>query len=170
MFSAFNFRALLDFFQGFILLYARASRHTFSVHPRLYSDRVASRDFRENLSTYEEEQRDLKQDQTQSNKWSDEESLAARMARTRQIITVAGNNRPELLSLLQSESVVKLLAEKCPSIRTWGNQSARQIIQQSAFLEQMVDQCASRLRPHEVTGLLDMIQVLRPDLQDVPAS
>ncbi|KJA25610.1 hypothetical protein HYPSUDRAFT_53115 [Hypholoma sublateritium FD-334 SS-4] len=161
MFSAVNFRALLDFFQGFISLYARISLHDFPTNPPRYADGVASREFRENLDDYEGDQREAKKEQTQSDAWSAEESLAARIARTRQIITIAGNNRPELLSLLQSESVLRLLAEKRSSIRQWGNASAHQIVQQSAVLEQMVNKCASRLRPHEV---------LRPDLDNQSAS
>ncbi|KJA12596.1 hypothetical protein HYPSUDRAFT_60344 [Hypholoma sublateritium FD-334 SS-4] len=163
MFSSVNFRALLDLFQGLIALFAgigpprpRPIQHLFP-----HSDGVASRDFRKELDAYEAVQKTAKEQRTGSSSWSQQEALEARMERTRQVIAMT--NRQDITVFLQSDSAIQLLAEKHSFIRTWGNQSAHRVVEQGAILEDMVNQCAEYLESYEVSGLLHMIQALRPE-------
>lgn len=161
MFSSVNFRALLDFFQGLIALFAGLGPNPRAPRPFFPNDGVASKDFRRELTAYEAAQKANKRQETGLSDWSDAEALAARMERTQQLIVQT--NRQDVMVFLQSESAIKLLVEKDSFIRSWGNTSAHRVIEQSSILEDMVNQCTECLAPYEVSGLLHMIRVLRPE-------
>lgn len=161
-FSAINFRALLDYYQGIIALLAHLSSSSpanlQSHQPRFPTD-GASADWRQELNRYEDEKR-RERAVFSSQKWTHEDSLRVRMARTREIISRTGNSL--ILPLLNSESVIRLLSEKGSFIRQWGNSEAHQFVTQGAVLKDMVQSCAESMEVYEVEGLLHMIDVMHP--------
>ena len=161
MFSAVNFRALLDFFQGLLALLGGLGPKRDYEYP---TDGVASKDFWNALSAFEKKQKADKEKATRTKDWTSAESLAARMERTKQIIQSI--DRPNILSLLNSESAVRLLSEKASFIRMWGNVNAHRMVEQSTVLEDMVHQCAENLDQYQVSGLLDMIKALRAEPEE----
>lgn len=97
-------------------------------------------------------------------RWSNAEALQVRMERTRELIVESQDK--DLLLLLQSEAVIKLLAEKQSFIRLWGNTHAHRIAEQGGVLRDMVQTCVDFLEPYEVEALLALIHHLRPDPAD----
>lgn len=164
--AALNFRALLDHYQGFVSLSVNLSvnpklpaGHTYPIRHPL--DKSASLDWRLELDRFEDAKYEESKARTNSSKWSASDSLQARTYRARELI--ASSSKPEVRQLLQSDAVIRLLAERDSFIRVFGNTYAHHIAEQRPVLQDMVRDCVDQLEPYEVQGLLFMIEVLRPE-------
>ena len=124
-------------------------------------DKYASLDWRIELDRYEKEERKRRQEQTGRDNWGSRDSLRSRTTRTRELIGLS--NDPNILRLLQSDAVIRLLAERTSLIRMSGNTFAHYVSEQRETLQEMVQDNVKRLEEYEVQGLLFMIEILRPE-------
>ncbi len=123
MFSSVNFRGVLDTLQGQV--YDHSGLDPEEDDPLLLPEQQqypqvhsSSRDFRRALNAYEEQVKKAKFKQTGKFEWTRADSLEARMKRARQIIAMV--QQEDLLTLLQSDDAIRLLAEKRSYLRIWG--------------------------------------------------
>ena len=171
MFSSVNFRAILDHFQAIVTVFgkpqnlpvdARPFQYRFPPNSTVNTTGAMSNIWRKELQAYEDAKKSQKLKNSVSGElqWSEKESLAARMERARQLITLTNN--AELMVLLGDIDIITLLSEKQSLVRMRGNVEAHKIVEQGMILEEMVHQCAAQLESFEVSGLLAMIKLIRP--------
>ena len=164
MFSAVNFRAILDHFQGVVMVFSRPDEAPTGISPFLYqfpnSDRSPSKEWRQELQAYEDAKKAERHRRGIRAEWTKADSTEARSERARQLIVLT--NHPEILVLLNSDDGVKLMSEKYSFLRVWGNTEAHKFVDQALVLEEMVEHCADRLELFEASGLSTMIKLIRP--------
>ncbi len=129
-----------------------------------YSAGVLSKEWRDDLSAFEDEKKAYKLENSNVRHWSEQESLSARSERARQLITSTNNN--EIMTLLEDHDIIKLISEKRSLVRLRGNAEAHRVVEQALVLEEMVQQCAAQLESFEVAGLLAMIKKIHPTHSD----